>query len=241
MTKSETIWNRARTALMLPGHRGEEDVFLFEHASRVAHAALEIAKFPEAVGALQEQTSLLAAALFLQSAWAVRCRQGECTRAEVLTKPLSPNQREASLSCMSQALNDVVVQPILERAARVMLQVADRGTALLEARILADAETLEEASLLSLWPSIRRGAIEGRGVQSQLDQWHRRKEYQFWTGRFKDRFHFVSVRDLAVKRLTTYEKMMEQLNEQQQGSDLKAAATVSSARSDSSFSAAKAG
>lgn len=241
MTKSETIWVRARAALVLTGVRGDEDVLLWEHAARVARSAILIAEFPEVSAYHPDGLVTLIAALFADAAWIMRCHAGECTRAEILTRPLSSAQREAGLKCMEQALADVAAPSLLERAGRVIRQFTDRESNLAEARIVADAENLEEVGLASLWPSVRRGATEGKGVQTVLDQWNRRKEYQFWASRLKEGFHFAASRDIAVRRLAAYERLMDELRMQQTGVDFPTRTAETPDRNDQSVTAGKVG
>lgn len=241
MTKLETIWNRAKAALMLTGARGEEEQFLWEHTERLGKTALAISEFPDIAGPSVDQSAVLAAALFHDASWSLRSRNNECTRAELLTKPLSPAQRNDGIGLMEKVLLDVMGPALLDRAARAIRQYPDRSTTLVEARILADAVNLDEMSLFSLWPGIRRGTLEGKGVQSALDHWHRRKEYQYWSSRIKEGFHFAASREIAVRRLADYERLMEQLQQQHTVADLIASAGVMAGRMDASMPTAKAG
>lgn len=237
MTKQETIWSRARATLLLTGAPGEEDVLLWEHSARVAQSALAIAVFPEVAALTPDHLIVLVAALYHDAAWVIRFRDGECTRGEVLCRSLSPPQREVSLRHMEQSLSDVVAPALLDRAGRVIRNFADRETVIPEARILADAENLEEVGLASLWPSIRRGAGEGKGVQTMLDQWNRRKEYHFWTSRLKEGFHFAAVREIAVRRLSAYEQVMDQLRLQQACADFPTGSDISAVSEDRKLTA----
>lgn len=241
MTQLETIWNRAKAALMLTGARGEDDQFLWEHTERLGKTALAISEFPEISSPSVDQTAVLAAALFQDGSWALRSRSGECTRAELLTRPLSSAQRDMGIALLEKVLLDVMAPLLLDRAVRAIRQSPDRSTTLVEARILADAVNLDEMSLFSLWPGIRRGAQEGKGVQSVLDHWHRRKEYQYWSSRIKEGFHFASCREIAVRRLADYERLMEQLQHQHTVADLTPSAGVMIGRIDASMPTAKVG
>lgn len=232
MTKSEPIWSRAKAALTLTGVRGEEDIFLWEHSARVARTAQTVAGHPEIAPAVTDPVALLVASLYHDAAWVVRCRNGECARADLFIRPLSLEQRESALDVMEQSLAGVVPPPILERAARIIREFPDRDTSLSEARVLADAETLEDVSLASLWVAVRRGVLEGKGVQAVLDQWNRRREYHFWDARLKEGFHFPAVRAIAQRRLALYQDVMRHLEVQQNGLDLTLGAAASDSRND---------
>jgi hypothetical protein len=77
-----------------------------------------------------------------------------------------------------------------------------------------------------LWSAIRRGAVDGKGVQAVLDTWRRKKEYQFWTARLNDSFRFEPVRELARRRLEKFERLLEELGDQHAAVDVAALLSV---------------
>ncbi|MBU0718240.1 MAG: hypothetical protein KJ749_08335, partial [Planctomycetes bacterium] len=89
--------------------------------------------------------------------------------------------------------------------------------------IVAEAENLDEFGLQVLWPLIRRGAQDGKGIEAAIGTWQRRKEYQFWTARLADSFRFAPVRELAERRLAAFDQMMAELERHHEGEDLRQA------------------
>ncbi|MBI4718789.1 MAG: hypothetical protein HY763_13360 [Planctomycetes bacterium] len=230
--KFDPIWTRARSDLVIVTAEGEEDVFLWEHSARLARSALVIA----ALAGVREQTpdalAILAAGLYHDAGWTLRFQEGAVSRGEILSRPLSAAHREPGVRLMEQALFGLVPPPSLERAAKAIRSLHDRALLTVEGRVLGDAENLEEFGLLSLWPAIRRGTHDGKGVQAVIDQWDRRREYQFWNARINEGFHFTQVRDVARRRLESYQRAIEELRHQHQGDDLAATpAGTNSARS----------
>ena len=56
-----------------------------------------------------------------------------------------------------------------------------------------------------------------------IDTWKRRKEYQFWSARLNESFHFEPVRKIAEKRLAIYERIMQEVESHLAVSDLESA------------------
>lgn len=227
--QSAPIWDRAKADLSISTSRGEPDLFLWEHSARIAESALQIARLPSVRPRSPDETAITAAALYHDSAWAARVKAGEAERAEVLARSVSAAHREQSATIMETSLGSLIPRESLELASRAIRTLNDRNLDFVEGEVLTEAENLDEFGVLSLWTSIRRGAIEGKGIQSVIDTWHRRKEYHFWTARLNDSFRFSRVRELARKRLDSLERFMVDLEEQQRCADMASSTTTRSA------------
>ena len=220
MSQLDAIWKRARTDLVVETEYGDFDVFLWEHSARVAHTAEQIARLPSVQAQSPDEMSIVASSLYHDAAFAAQARDGILARYELHIHPPTPADREQSAIIMEQSLAKVLPTDSLERASRVVRTLHDREVDLLEKYIVAEAESLEEFGLLSLWTTIRRGTWEGKGVQAVIDTWKKKTEYKFWAARLADSFHFAPVREIAKQRLERFEQMMSELEEQQAGSDI---------------------
>ncbi len=218
----EAIWKRARADLVIPTPRGDSDVFLWEHSARVAQTAQHISQLPLIRSQRPNGAAILAAGLYHDAGWVTRFHEGEVERMEILLGALSEADYEQGALLMERSLAGLVPKESLELAARAVRGCRDRSTALIEAQVVAEADSLQEFGVVSLWPVIRRGAIDGKGVQSVLDTWRRKKEYQFWTARLNESFRFEPVRELARLRLEKFERLLAELEEQHAGADVSA-------------------
>lgn len=219
MKPLDAIWNRARADLVYRTATGDEDVFLWEHSSRVARVALRISQLTIVQKQGPDLDAVAAAGLYHDAGWVTRLQENEITPAEILSRPTNMAHKEQGAQMLIAACQDHLGNDTIKRAAEGIRGMFDRNADRIEAQILTEAETLEEFSIAALWPVIRRGAMEGKGVQAVIDNWERRKEYQFWSARLKDGFRFASVRALAKKRLAQLEHLMEDLKEQHTGED----------------------
>lgn len=220
MVDLKAIWTQARSDLILTIERNGSDLFLWEHSARVAKSARAIARLPAVQAKSPDEAVVLAAALYHDADWVARVHAGEVDRSQILLHQPPDNHRARSAEVMERSLAKLMPAESVTRASRVIRTLYARDTVQIEGQIVADAESLDEFGLLAFWPSIRRGALEGKGVKAVLDTWHRRKEYRFWTARLKDSFRFPEVRDLARERLARYERAMTALEEQHNAADL---------------------
>ena len=216
----DAIWKRARNDLIVTTDQGDDDVFLWEHSCRVARVAQHLATVEEVSAQDPDEGAIVAAALYHDAVWAIRVKSGEISRTDILLVPLNDAAAEQSASLLEDRLKDVLPPASLERAARAIRLMHEREPQSIEAQIVAEANNLEEFGLLSLWPAIRRGMHEGKGVQAVIDSWRRKKEYHFWTARLRDSFRFETVRELAGARLESLEQFMEELDRQFTGADI---------------------
>lgn len=221
MSQLDDLVARARQDLVITGSHGcEEDVFLWEHAERVARSAHFILQLPEISQAKPDAQAVIAAALYHDVAWVSRLSQGEISREEILIRPVPDAHREQSAISMEKSLVQLMSPESLRTASTAIRMLNEREVEQVECIIVADAENLEEFGLLAFWPNIRRGVLEGKGVQAVVDTWHRRREYQFWAARLRDSFRLEPVRQLAHRRLQAYERVMGEIERLHLGADV---------------------
>ncbi len=220
MMNLDPIFSIARNDLVIVTDTGEQDVFLWEHSSRVARSAQLIAQLPDVQAHSPDECAVVAAGLYHDASWAVQYHEGEIERTEILRRPTSKAHRKRGAALMEQSLAELIPEKSLRRAADTILALSDRDPERVEAQVSADAENLDEFGLLAFCPAILRSAHDGKGVQATIDTWHRKKEYQFWTARLNESFRFDPVRALARKRLAQYERAMQELEEHHRGTDI---------------------
>ncbi len=217
---ADALWSLARADLVVHTEQGEEDLILWEHSTRVARSALAIAGLPEFQSPRADEVALLAAALYHDAGWIVRLRAHEVTRLEFLARPLSAASRASGAELMGDRLAGVLPSDVLERATETIHGLSERVPHLVESQIVSEAEALEEFGLPMLWLGMRRGLLEGKGVRAVLDHWERRQEYQYWSSRLKSAFRVEAVRDVARRRLASFEQWIQELGRQHVGEDL---------------------
>lgn len=217
----DALRSRARADLVIGTERGDEDVFLWEHSSRVAQCANRISKLTEVQSAQPDIVAVVAGALYHDAAWIGRLASGEVQRNEVLIAALTENHGEQSARVLEDSLSRLLPADSLQRASYAVRTFGARDSDSIEGQIIADANELEEFGGISLWTTIRRGVSEGKGVQAVLDMWRRRYEFRFWEARLTKAFRFDAVRETARRRLELLERFMTELEDQHKGSTLR--------------------
>ncbi|MGB2987209.1 MAG: HD domain-containing protein [Phycisphaerae bacterium] len=220
MMQLDAIWHHARTDLVITNEHGDQDLFLWEHTVRVTRNARRIATLPTVQAASPDEAAIIAAALYHDAGWITRLQEGEIERAEILCRPASEAPCEQGAAMLERRLVKLLPADSLARASEAIRTLNDREIDLIEGQVVREADNLDGFGALSLWPTIRRGAVDGKGVQAVIDTWHAQKEYRFWKARLRDSFQFAPIRALAEKRLKKFERFMEELEQQHQGADL---------------------
>jgi HD superfamily phosphodiesterase len=216
----DAIFNRAREDLVINTEQRDQDVFVWEHSVRVTEMARKIAALPPVREAEPDEAAIIAAALYHEAGWIMRLRDGEITRVECLLGTASETQREQGAIMMERSLAKLLPAESLARASQIIRTLHSRDIEPIEGQVVRDADNLDGFGLLSLWAIIRRGAVEGKGVQAVLDTWQAQRLYHFWEARLKDSFLFPAVRAIAERRLEKFERFMGQLRQEHQGEDI---------------------
>ena len=216
----DVIWSRARADLVVSTDRGDEDVFLWEHSSRVAQNVRQIIKLPSVHSAVPDEAAVVAAALYHEAGWIARLSRGEINRLDLLVQNVREDHGEEGASLLERSLAKLLPSDSIARASHALRTMADNDSTCIEAQVLRDADHLDEFGIISLWTTVRRGLIDGKGVQAAIDTWRRRKEYRFWDARLKDSFRFPAVQTIARRRLAELDLMMQEFDRQQQSADI---------------------
>lgn len=221
VTKLDPIWHRARADLLIGEGNNEKDVFLWEQSSRVAQTALRIAHLPEVNVRAIDEAALVAAALYHEAAWIGRLREGTVSSPLAIGIHAPGEQhRESGALMMEERLVDLLEPESLALASTAIRTLDDRSIELIEGQIVGEAKALNEFGVASFWVIVRRGLLEGKGIQAAIDTWRRQREYHYWTALLRNSFRFDSVRELAKRRLSLLDRFMEELEQQHNCDDL---------------------
>ncbi len=210
---SEGLRVKARADLCtLPDGRPIDPV-VWEHSERVAGLAQSIASLPEVANHVVDRVALTAAAFYHDAGWILQLAAGEVRMGDLLLRRTTDRQRDQAADWMGQRLQDVLPAGSIQQAVRIVRTCNERAPAMLEARILSEAENLEQVGPQTVVLMVRRQMAEGRTLADSVEAWKRQEQYQFWPAWIKECFRFPSVRAIAEERYRAMCRFMADLND----------------------------
>jgi|WetSurMetagenome_2_1015567.scaffolds.fasta_scaffold22999_3 uncharacterized protein len=220
MPEIEPFVEIARSVLVGRSPLGRDDTYLFDHSVRVMRVAERLSQSREASQWRLDRFALSVAALFHQAA-TVRLEEERRTSTVYAAATMSADDvREYSAELAGDRLKGKLPARQAALVQNIIRHTHDPATAVAEARILSDADNLDDVGALGVWRDLRRSAMEGRGVEDAVRTWQRRLEYGYWETRIRDAFRMDTSRRLARGRLTSAHAFMQQLAREQQADDM---------------------
>jgi hypothetical protein len=220
MVDDDQLLKRARTGLALGPPGGPMDLTLWEHSLRVLASAEIIASMPEVAAGRIDRQAMKVAALYHDAGWAVQVTSGEIPVHAVLSRPTNDVQHELAAQLVEASLHAMLPPRTVEVAAGTIRGINNRRHDMIESHIISDADNLDQIGPIGLFHSLRRSALDGRGLRHLLDGWYRQQEYHYWEARIRDGIRFESVRELAWKRLAAMEPFMLALDDHLNSKDV---------------------
>jgi hypothetical protein len=124
--------------------------------------------------------------------------------AQNVAVPGRPADEEAygdAAELASDQLKDLLPPQDLDLMLRILQESRRRDAKMPEARILADALTMEEFGLIGLWNQNRQFHASGKTLEQMLKLWKAQHDYGYWESRLREGFHYEISRRCASERL----------------------------------------
>jgi len=216
----EPFIEEARRVLVAESPLGREDQFLFDHARRVMQVAERLSHCREVRAWRIDRFALQVAALFHQAA-TVRLDEERRTSTVYAAATMSAEDvKEFSAELAGDRLRSKMPDRALDLVQEIIRRAHDASIELAEARILSDADSLDDIGALGVWRDLRRYILEGRAVDDTVRAWQRREQYGYWEARIRDAFNLETARRLAERRLAAARAFKEQLAIEREALDL---------------------
>jgi len=216
----EPLIEEAGRVLITPSPLGREDRFLFDHSVRVMRVAERLSHCREVKDWRIDRFALQVAALFHQAA-TVRLDEERRTSTVYAAATMSAEDvKEYSAELAGDRLRSRVPARQLSRIQEIIRRAHDASIDLAEAKILSDADSLDDIGVLGVWRDIRRYILEGRAVDDTVRAWQRREEYGYWEARLREAFNLQTSRRLAERRLEAARHFKQQLAVEREALDL---------------------
>ena len=223
MAVPKPVIEAAESLLILNGEGNSRDLWLWEHTRRVMRLAQMLSLLPEVreVGDDQpDQDTVTLAAMFADAGWAIQVRRGEIGHWQVHKRPTNDIQRELGVGAMQEHAVGHMSREKLEVAVMALRECNDRYTKVPEARILSEAENLDEIGIMYVLRQFRQFQAEGVSLDQLVVNWSRHLEYRYWDARINDCLRWETTRHIARERLKSVEQFMLALARDRGASDL---------------------
>lgn len=130
------------------------------------------------------------------------------------TGPGKPAEDEAygdAAELAADQLKDLLSPQDLDLMLHILQESRRRDAKLPEARVLADAVSMEEFGLIGLWNQNRQFHASGKTLEHLLKLWKVQHDYGYWDSRLRDGFHYDVARRAAQDRLSQMRGVYERL------------------------------
>lgn len=119
----------------------------------------------------------------------------------VLGRSLPKERTEQAAELLVTGLGDEIDPDLLDRVTRLLHETSQRTPMIEDAKLLADALSLDDFGVAALMCLGMHVARRGYGLSHWLEGWRRSEMYGYWDARVKDSFHYDAVRQMARRRL----------------------------------------
>jgi HD superfamily phosphodiesterase len=222
MPEIEPIIEIARGALIGRSPLGREDTFLFDHSLRVMRVAERLASCREVRAWRMDRFALAVAALFHEAATGRLEEERRTSTVYAAATMSAEDVKLYSAELAGDRLRGKLPPRQLELVQEIIRRVHDATIDLAEAKILSDADSLDDVGALGVWHDLRRYVLKGRSIADATRAWEQREQYGYWAPRVRDRnaFNLATARRLAESRLGAARTFMTQLARESDAADL---------------------
>ncbi len=190
---------------------------------RLAQGLALLPEAREIGGDPPDQAGVALAAMFGDAGWAVQVAHEELDHWQVLSRPTNDVQRELGAEALQECVGPLLSAETVAIAVRAVRECNDRYSKSPEARVLSEAENLDEIGIMYVLRQFRQYQIEGRPLEQLVATWTRYREYHYWDARINDCLRWETTRHIARVRLEAAEHFMSALARDRNVTDLRRA------------------
>jgi HD superfamily phosphodiesterase len=222
MPEIEPIIEVARGVLVGRSPLGREDSFLFDHSMRVMHVAERLSNCAEVRSWRLDRFALSVSALFHQAATVRLEEERRSSTVYAAAQMSAEDVKEYSAELAGDRLAGRIPPRQLEYVQEIIRHAHGAMADIPEAKLLSDADSLDDMGALGVWRDLRRNIMEGWGIEDAVRTWQRREQYGYWDTRLREALRLETSRRLAAGRLGAARAFMAQLGRERDASDLPA-------------------
>lgn len=221
MSQEELIADIAQGVLSSPAHEAKTNSGLWDQAKRLLRIAGIICDLPELTGPdLPIDRLALSGAVYFCNADLAETEAGKNLKTKSSPEPSRLDSAKISAGIAAEKLHGQLSEQKVNKISRIIIESGNKLTTSNEAKILSDAQNLDDMGIVGLFSRLRNSSVHGQGPSDILRSWKKKIDYGYFQARLEDSFHFESVKRIAKKRFELTEKFMSGLRDECSGKDI---------------------
>lgn len=221
MSQEELIADIAQRLLTAPAQDARSNSRLWDQAKRLLRIAGIICELPELTEPdLPIDRLALSGAVYFCRADLVETETCKNLKTKSSPEPNRLDSTKISAGIAAEKLHGQLSEQKINKISMIILESGNRLTTLNEAKILSDAQNLDDMGIVGLFSQLRNSSLLGQGPSDVLRSWKKKIDYGYFQARLEDSFHFESVKRIAKKRFELAEKFMSGLQDECSAKDI---------------------
>jgi hypothetical protein len=222
MSQEEIITDIAQRVLTAPAHNAESNSWLWDRSKRLLRIVRIICDMPELTrpDLPIDRLCLNAAVYFCHAALAESEKSKNLKTAKASLEPNRLDSTKISARIAAEKLHGHLSEQKINKISRIILESGNKLTNLNEAKILSDAQNLDDMGIVGIFSLLRNSSLRGKGPSDVLRSWKKKIDYGYFQARLKESFHFESVKRIAKKRFELTENFMSRLEDECSAKDI---------------------
>lgn len=130
---------------------------------------------------------------------------------------------DSAAELAADQLKDLLPPADLDQLLLILKTHRKRDAKIPEARLLADALSMEEFGLIGFWNHCRQFHASGKTPEQLIKLWKAQHDYGYWESRLRDGFYYEASRTAARHRLSQMQGIYDRLQREHLCEDIAAA------------------
>jgi hypothetical protein len=222
MSQEKLITDIAQRVLAAPAHDAKSNSWLLDRSKRLLRIVRIICDLPELTqpDLPVDRLCLDAAVYFCHAALAESDDRKNLKTAKPSLEPNRLDSTKISARIAAEKLHGHLSEQKINKISRIILESGNKLTNLNEAKILSDAQNLDDMGIVGLFSLFRNSSPREKGPSDVLRSWKKKIDYGYFQARLKESFHFESVKRIAKKRFELTENFMSGLQDECSAKDI---------------------
>ena len=221
MSQEKLITDIAQQVLTAPADGAKSNSWLWDRAKRLLRIVSIICDLPElTVPDLPIDRLALNGAVYFCHAALAESEGSKNRKTKDSPEPNRLDSTKISARIAAEKLHGQLSEQKINKISGIILESGNKLTNLNEAKILSDAQNLDDMGIVGIFSLLRNSSLRGKGPLDVLRSWKKKIDYGYFQARLNESFHFESVKGIAEKRFEHTETFMSRLQDECSAKDI---------------------